>query len=242
MSNYAIEYYGAAAVFPLANQVVSPVTFGPTGADFTGTVVVGGGVGYPAVGDVQLSVVYGASNEFIGTLALPTEAQVQSGVGYGAGGTEFTGTLTTGGGGDQWATDLVAGGYTGDEAGAVLLAILAKANLITGSDMFIAVDRVTNGTITMYKGEATTVTVPLSEDTTGLTLRFAVEDSYGDDILTIANGDIARTSSNFTVTITTAVTDELANHTWALRDITGGINRVVRKGVLTVQAAADNDA
>jgi hypothetical protein len=34
----------------------------------------------------------------VGTLALPTEAQVESGVGFGTGGTEFTGTLTAGGG------------------------------------------------------------------------------------------------------------------------------------------------
>jgi hypothetical protein len=48
--------------------------------------------------------VYGESNEFIGTLALPTVGQVESGVGYGASGTEFTGTLVVGGG----------GGLTGD--------------------------------------------------------------------------------------------------------------------------------
>jgi hypothetical protein len=104
MGNYATEYYAEDAVFPLANQVLDGVFYGMTGNNLEGTVVVGGGVGYPAVGDVQLSVVYGASNEFIGTLALPTEAQVQSGVGYGAGGTEFTGTLV-GGGGTDWTAD-----------------------------------------------------------------------------------------------------------------------------------------
>jgi hypothetical protein len=99
MSNYAIEYYGAAAVFPAENEVLDGVDYGPTGADFTGTVLIGAGVGYPAVGNVRLSVVYGESNEFTGTLALPTVGQVESGVGYGASGTEFTGTLVVGGGG-----------------------------------------------------------------------------------------------------------------------------------------------
>ena len=130
----------------------------------------------------------------------------------------------------------------GDASQATLLQVLAKTNLITGSDMFVTVDRVTNGTITMYKNESTSVTVPLAEDTTSKTLRFTVEDVYGTDVLTIANASITRTSTSFTVTIPATVTDELANHTWALRDITGGINRLVRKGVLTVQAAADNDA
>jgi hypothetical protein len=44
-------------------------------------------------------VTYGAGGtEVTGTLDLPTEAQVESGVGFGAGGTEFEGTLTGGGG------------------------------------------------------------------------------------------------------------------------------------------------
>lgn len=135
-----------------------------------------------------------------------------------------------------------AGGGGGDASQATLLQVKAKTDLITGSDMFVTVDRVTNGTITMYKNESTSVTVPLAEDTTSKTLRFTVEDVYGTDVLTIANASITRTSTSFTVTIPATVTDELANHTWALRDITGGINRLVRKGVLTVQAAADNDA
>jgi hypothetical protein len=131
MGNYATEYYAEDAVFPAVNEVLDGVFYGINGNNLEGTVVIGGGSGYPAVGDVRDAVIYGASNEFIGTLVLPAEADVESGVDYGAGGTEFTGTLVAGGGGDQWATDLVAGGYTGDEAGAVLLAILAKANLIT---------------------------------------------------------------------------------------------------------------
>lgn len=51
----------------------------------------------PAVGDVQDGVAYNDAAS-TGTLTLPTEAQVETGVTYGAGGTEFTGTLSAGGG------------------------------------------------------------------------------------------------------------------------------------------------
>jgi hypothetical protein len=45
---------------------------------------------FPAVGNVTTDdTVNGAT----GTFAVPTEAQVESGVGFGAGGTEFTGEL-----------------------------------------------------------------------------------------------------------------------------------------------------
>ena len=47
----------------------------------------------PAVGDVRDGVVYGGGT---GTLELPAEADVESGVGYGTDGTEFEGTLTGG--------------------------------------------------------------------------------------------------------------------------------------------------
>lgn len=60
------EGAGAGAVFPAVGDVESPVTYGPTGADYTGTLV------QPLVADVEL------------------------GVQYGAGGTEFTGTLVAG--------------------------------------------------------------------------------------------------------------------------------------------------
>lgn len=48
---------------------------------------------YPAVGDVELGVVFngGAST---GTFAKPAVGEVKTGIGYGAGGTEFTGTRT----------------------------------------------------------------------------------------------------------------------------------------------------
>jgi hypothetical protein len=122
------------------------------------------------------------------------------------------------------------------------LAIKAKTDLITTDTVFVTVDRVAGSTITMHYNESTTATVPLDEDTTSLTLRFIVENSDQLDVLVIENASITRTASNFTVTITTAVTATLGQYRWALRDITGGINRLIEGGVLQVISAANKDA
>jgi hypothetical protein len=122
------------------------------------------------------------------------------------------------------------------------LAIKAKTDLITTDTVFITVDRVAGSTITMHYNESTTATVPLDEDTTSLTLRFVVENSDQLDVLVIENANITRTASNFTVLITTAVTATLGQYRWALRDITGGINRLIEGGVLQVISAANKDA
>jgi len=54
------------------------------------------GITLPAVGDVQDGVFFGAGAALEGTLELPTEAQVEVGVGFGASGTEFTGEFVGG--------------------------------------------------------------------------------------------------------------------------------------------------
>jgi hypothetical protein len=48
---------------------------------------------YPAVGDVQAGVVYG-EGAHTGTFQVPGTANVKYGIGYGAAGTEFSGTYT----------------------------------------------------------------------------------------------------------------------------------------------------
>jgi hypothetical protein len=123
-----------------------------------------------------------------------------------------------------------------------LSGINAKTQLITTDTVFVTVDRVAGSTITMHYSESTTATVPLDEDTTSLTLRFVVENSDQLDVLVIENASITRTSTSFTVTITTAVTATLGQYRWALRDITGGINRHIEGGVLQVISAANKDA
>lgn len=120
----------------------------------------------------------------------------------------------------------------------VIDAIKDKTDLITSDGISVLEDRVNESTITMQYNESTTASVNLDEDTTSATLQFVVSRPDGTDILTIANGSITRTASSFTVTITTAVTATLGQYLWSLRDITGGTNRVVAKGVLTVQNAA----
>lgn len=120
----------------------------------------------------------------------------------------------------------------------VMDAIKDKTDLITSDGISVLEDRVNESTITMQYNESTTATVNLDENTTSATLQFVVSRPDGTDILTIANGSITRTSTSFTVTITTAVTATLGQYLWSLRDITGGTNRVVTKGVLTVQNAA----
>jgi hypothetical protein len=117
-------------------------------------------------------------------------------------------------------------------------AIKDKTDLITSDGISVLEDRVNESTITMQYNESTTASVNLDEDTTSATLQFVVSRPDGTDVLTIANGSITRTSTSFTVTITTAVTATLGQYLWSLRDITGGTNRVVTKGVLTVQNAA----
>jgi hypothetical protein len=69
LSEFVTPRLGVGQVFPSVGDVDNGVTYGPTGADYTGT------------------------------LEQPTEADVLVGVQYGAGGTEFTGTATGGGGG-----------------------------------------------------------------------------------------------------------------------------------------------
>ena len=120
-------------------------------------------------------------------------------------------------------------------------AIKAKTDLITAGNISVLQDRVNDNTITMQFNENTSATVNLDEDTTSATLQFVVARPDGTDVLTIANGSITRTSTSFTVTITTAVTATIGQYLWSLRDITSG-NRVITKGVLTVQNAAAIDA
>ena len=101
---------------------------------------------------------------------------------------------------------------------------------------------VASETITVYKDEVLPVTVTLDEDTTSKTLRFVIERDGGVDVLVVEDGSITRTTTSFTVSIPATVTDEVANHTWSLRDISTGYNRVIKCGVFSVGYAASKDA
>ena len=157
------------------------------------------------------------------------------GAGGGGGGTDWTANERTA---IRSILGFDASGTVSLPTVGVMDAIKDKTDLITSGSISVIEDRVNNDTITMQYNESTTATVNLDENTTSATLQFVVSRPDGTDILTIANGSITRTSTSFTVTITTAVTATLGQYLWSLRDITGGTNRVVTKGVLTVQNAA----
>ncbi len=102
-------------------------------------------------------------------------------------------------------------------------------------------ERVAGTTLTFYRDESRAVSVVTDFTLTSLTLRFVVEDNDGNDVLVIENASITKSSQTFTVSITTAVTANLGNYRWSMRDITSG-NSVIAFGVLTVQEAASKDA
>jgi len=104
-------------------------------------------------------------------------------------------------------------------------------------------NRVDGTTLTLFKDESRPITVTLDTGSfAGLTLRFCVENRERIDVLVRENADIARTATTFTVTVSTAITANVGNYPWSLRDITGGINDVLLFGVLSVQNAANKDA
>ena len=160
-------------------------------------------------------------------------------------GTGSTGSAlnNSGGSGNPWIVD-IATGYSGTQAGNVLNQVKAKTDLISASPTINVYpvsastpERVAGTTITYYRNEIRTVSVVTDFTLTSLTLSFTVEDSEGTDLLTIANALISRSGQTFTVSIGTAVTATISNYRWALRDITGGSNSVIARGVLTVQEA-----
>jgi hypothetical protein len=101
-------------------------------------------------------------------------------------------------------------------------------------------ERVQGTTLTFYRNESRSVSVVTDFTLTSLTLQFTVEDADGVDVYTLANGSISRSAQTFTVAVTTAVTGNLGQYRWSMRDISGGGSSVVAMGVLTVQEAASN--
>jgi hypothetical protein len=101
-------------------------------------------------------------------------------------------------------------------------------------------ERVQGTTLTFYRNESRSVSVVTDFTLTSLTLQFTVEDQDGVDVYTLANGSISRSGQTFTVAVTTAVTGNLGQYRWSVRDVTGGGSSVIAMGVLTVQEAASN--
>ena len=99
-------------------------------------------------------------------------------------------------------------------------------------------ERVAGTTITYYRNEIRSVSVVTDFTLTNLTLSLTIEDAEGTDLLTIPNASITRSGQTFTVSIGVSVTSSVGNKRWALRDLTGGTNSVIARGVFSVQEAA----
>lgn len=141
--------------FPTAGQVLTGIAFGPTGADYSGTLTVptaanvlagisygAGGAQYtgtvtqPSAGNVRSGTSYGAGGtQYSGTLTLPAASDVRSGTQYGTGGTQYTGTLTVSSGGTFPTAAQVLAGVTfgpnnNDYTGTITLP--AASSVLTG--------------------------------------------------------------------------------------------------------------
>jgi hypothetical protein len=101
-------------------------------------------------------------------------------------------------------------------------------------------ERVAGTTLTFYRDESRSVSVVTDFTLTSLTLQFTVEDQDGADVYTLNNASINRSGQTFTVPVTTAVTGGLGQYRWSMRDVTGGGNSVISRGVLAVEEAASN--
>ena len=166
--------------------------------------------------------------------------------GHTTAGTTGKALIDSGAAGNPWSTDL-ATGYSGTEAGNILNEVKAKTDTITGNQTINVYpvsastpERVAGTTLTFYRDESRSVSVVTDFTLTNLTLQFTVEDQDGNDVYTLANASIARSGQTFTVPVTTAVTGGLGQYRWSMRDITGGGNSVISRGVLAVEEAASN--
>jgi len=165
--------------------------------------------------------------------------------GHTTAGTTGKALIDSGAAGNPWSTDL-ATGYSGTQAGNILNEVKVKTDTITTPTINVypvsasTPERVQGTTLTFYRNESRSVSVVTDFTLTSLTLQFTVEDPDGVDIYTLANGSITRSNQTFTVPVTTAVTGNLGQYRWSMRDISGGGSSVIVMGVLTVQEAASN--
>lgn len=232
---------------------ISGVTFP---ANF-GSMVINAGTGHTAavVHSVQAgaytSAAFAANWLTAAGLASDAVAEIAAGVwdeatsGHTTAGTTGKALIDSGAAGNPWSTD-IATGYTGTQAGNVLNQVKVKTDTITTPTINVypvaasTPDRVSGTTLTFYRNEIRSVSILTDFALTSMVLRFVVEDNRGNDIYTLADGSISRSSQTATVAVTTAVTGSLGQYAWSLRDITGGLNSVVARGVLSVQLAASS--
>jgi hypothetical protein len=195
----------------------------------------------PTVGDKFIIV---PTNHVHSIAAIADGVWDEATSGHTTAGTTGKALIDSGAAGNPWSTDL-AEGYSGTEAGNILNQVKLKTDTITGNQTINVYpvsastpERVAGTTITYYRNEIRSVSVVTDFTLTSLTLSLTIEDAEGTDLLTIANAQISRSGQTFTVSIGTSVTSSVGNKRWALRDLTGGTNSVIARGVFSVQEAA----
>jgi hypothetical protein len=101
-------------------------------------------------------------------------------------------------------------------------------------------DRTAGTTITTFYKEQPSVTINLDgANLDNLDLKFVVENNFREDILVVPNASISRNVDQFTVTITTAVTNTVGSYSWSLRNTANDV--ILGHGVLkNIYAAYDN--
>jgi hypothetical protein len=181
----------------------------------TSVVTVGTPV-FPTAGQMIVGASAGFSGSLVnGTVVLPAEAEVEDGVGFGAGGTEFVGTLVTG----ESATNVLPDRHP------------AALSVFVGETV--------SQTLTLYQDDGTT---PLS--LSGKTLEIVFETRSGADVAVIANANITVSgagSNVVTFAYPSAVTAAQRVLRYALRD-NAAPRTVYRAGLVKVDTAAKVDA
>lgn len=82
--------------YPAESEVLDGVVFGNS-SEFTGTLDIDASANLPDVSKVRSGIAYGSTSQFVGVSQIPAVSSVLQGVGYGANGTEFVGTLQVSG-------------------------------------------------------------------------------------------------------------------------------------------------
>ena len=107
-------------------------------------------------------------------------------------------------------------------------------NITPGS--ISSIHRGDSSNVRLFFNENANVVIPLSIDITALDVRFVVEDDTQANVYTRTNAQIARTSTSFTVLISTTVTGTLTSYIWSLRTVAD--EKILVRGSISVEYAA----
>jgi hypothetical protein len=108
-------------------------------------------------------------------------------------------------------------------------------NIVPGS--ISSIHRGDSSFVRLFYNENANVVIPTDIDVSALNIRFVLEDETQANVLSIANGSIARTSTSFTVLIPNSITSQLKSFIWSLRTTTD--DKVLVRGAMQVEYAAD---